>query len=487
MPFSTEPSPQPTQLLFGALPADLFRLLTGKARWFYADLLAYLDREVLGLAGEVVTRQQAIAEIREFFERQGREIEFDEEDLTPGAVSAPSGTDPRPYFIFYRLVGTGWLIEFRDRYRKIVDLNPNARLLLAALLDIQAGRLRSYGGEVLQVLTQLEAAEADAENRSEAIRNAARSSRSFLHHLRSISGALRQIEETLAAQSDLRSLFRTFFVDFVEKFLVEDFKRLKSSTNPFRFRRRIIEVAMEISGNELRMGTLAKAYVREGRGQDVDQAHALISDEIDTIVRVFERLGDYLDLIEDANARIERRLVNTVRFMDRIAETRSEKIAQAMRLVGETNYRLDDELYIPHRIMPVLPIIGGESLYQHRRPKAPVVRRPIRREPSDPALVAYTVALDEYRMRTEITPKKMQAFLDRVLTNTDEIRASDILIEDLDQFFAFERLRALPHLAEGTFSTRFIIEPVPGAKVANEWIECQDFVIRRIKEKVRRA
>jgi len=67
-------------------------------------------------------------------------------------VSAPSGADPRPYFVFYRLVGTGWLMEFRDRYRKIVDMNSNARLLLAALLDIQAGRLVSYGGEVLQVL-----------------------------------------------------------------------------------------------------------------------------------------------------------------------------------------------------------------------------------------------------------------------------------------------------------------------------------------------
>ena len=40
-----------------------------------------------------------------------------------------------------------------------------------------------------------------------------------------------QIEEELVGQTDMRTLFRKFFDDFVEQFLIADFKRLKSFLN----------------------------------------------------------------------------------------------------------------------------------------------------------------------------------------------------------------------------------------------------------------
>jgi hypothetical protein len=49
--------------LFGIVPADVFRALTGRSRAFYAQLLVYLAEEVFGYIGDTVTRKRACAAI----------------------------------------------------------------------------------------------------------------------------------------------------------------------------------------------------------------------------------------------------------------------------------------------------------------------------------------------------------------------------------------------------------------------------------------
>jgi hypothetical protein len=170
-----EPTGQP-ELMFGSLPAEVFRPLAGASRLFYADLLEFLDAEVFGATGEIMSKKSVIAAIREFIDRQSREITIDSEDI--GLSSAElQDQDPRCFFAYRRLLQTGWLLESRDRYRVIVDLDPNACVLLQALLDIKSGRLRSYGGAVLNVLTLLESAKVNPLARSENVREAAISAR----------------------------------------------------------------------------------------------------------------------------------------------------------------------------------------------------------------------------------------------------------------------------------------------------------------------
>src|SRR5262249_6493469 len=182
--------------LFGGLPPEAFRIFSGETRWLYASLLEYIDRDVFGDVSGIVSRQDMVAAIREFLDRQGRDVQVDEAQLDQTQVDQTQvneasvqteqpGLDAKALAAYRRLLETGWLTEFRDRYRRVVDMNANARLVLAILLEIKEDRTRSYGGEVLQVLLQLEGADKDPANRSEAIRNAARSAKSFMHHLRS--------------------------------------------------------------------------------------------------------------------------------------------------------------------------------------------------------------------------------------------------------------------------------------------------------------
>jgi len=463
--------------IFGGLPPDLFRIFSGEARWLYAELLEYIDRTVFGDIPGVVSRHEMTGAIREFLDRQGRDVQLDEASNEHAADSI----DAKAVIAYRRLLDTGWLTEFRDRYRRVVDMNANARLVLTTLLEIKAGRTRSYGGEVLQVLLQLEGADKDPENRSEAIRNAERSAKSFMHHLRSISSAIRHIEEELVGQTDMRTLFRKFFDDFVEHFLISDFKRLKSTTNPFRFRRKIIDTAESILANELRMTVLSAAYVKEGRGERVDDAYALIAQELRTIIIVFDRIGDYLEIIEATNQRLERRISNTLRFMDLISETRTEQVIEALEKVGSLPVENSAELSIPHNVISDQSAIGREDLYQHKRGREPIKPQKIRRRLPDPAFLAYRSALDAYRARTTVTAAKMAAYLESALKDRTELRAADMPLSSLDDFFIFERLRTLQQLDDGVLSKRYEVEVIP-TKLENEWISCPDFLVRRLRK-----
>jgi hypothetical protein len=465
--------------LFGGLPPDIFRIFSGETRWLYADLLEYIDSDVFGEVPGIVPRQDMVAAIREFLDRQGRDVRVDDGD--DQAEQPPTGVEAKALAAYRRLVDTGWLTEFRDRYRRVVDMNANARLVLTLLFEIKAGRTRSYGGEVLQVLLQLEGADKDPDNRSEAIRNAARSAQSFMHHLRSISSAARHIEEELINQTDMRTLFRKFFDDFVERFLVSDFKRLKSTTNPFRFRRKIIDTAESILGDDQRMTALSQAYIREGRSERLEDASNLIAQELRSVIGVFERIGNYLEMIEATNQRLEQRITNTLRFMDSVMETRTERVIEAIERLGSLPGGLSIELPFPNTPLPDDPVLGREDLYQYRRTKEAAEPRKIQRRPPDPAFLAYRAALDTYRTRTTITAVKMATYLESALRNRREARAADLPLRSLDDFLVFEKLRSLHQLEDGALARRYQIELLAGT-FKSEWISCPNFIVRRVRE-----
>ena len=78
------------QYLFGTVPADLFKVLAGRSRYFFADLLAHLADDLFGHAGEIATRRRVHEAIAEFIDRNGLAVVAAELVLEEG-VSGPSG------------------------------------------------------------------------------------------------------------------------------------------------------------------------------------------------------------------------------------------------------------------------------------------------------------------------------------------------------------------------------------------------------------
>ena len=463
--------------LFKALPPDLFRLLGGANRWFYADLLDHLEVELFGIAAVPASRREVLDTIAEFIDRQGRgapvQEDEDERELRSGAASAS------PAAVAYgRLLSTGWLTEHRDRYRRSVDLDGSARLLLELLLDMKRGRTRSYGGEVLQVLSALEGARANPSERSEGVRNAARASKSFLNHLRSVSGALRAAERHVSAQTELASMFRAFFDDFVTQHLVEDYKRLHTQSNPFRFRVQIVASAEAALADPDLLATLAAAYQREGRARTVIDAKDAVSAELSEVLRVFSSLDEHLNSIEDISREMERRLRNTVRHLERVSAADTAPVAEAMLALGRIS-AIDvpsGPLGLLRRCVP----LGPAHLFQKARRRHPAVRRSLRVSTADPAYLALRAALLAYWESMNATPEKIRTYLDRALAGRSRASAAELPLNSLADFVVVQRLTMLPWLDDRSLADDFAVELLDGRQFANEWIACPDFTVRRI-------
>jgi len=463
--------------LFDILPPDLFKPLASPTRRLTADLLLHLHTRTFGLSGEPPRRSDVLKEIGDFilrWESQNGPAGMDDD------VQPATSIEDRARNTYQRLVDTGWFIEHKDRYIRLVDLDPDASGLLHVLARIDRGETRTYGGAVLGVLSALESAAANPVERSENLRNALSGAHDFMAHMRMVSVALRKVEERILRQQSLRDLFRHFFEDFVERHLIADFKRLHTKDNPFRFRSAIIRQAYSMSANPLTVMALAEAYHREGRAPSVRAGEEAVLRDLSEIIAIFESTERHLAAIDATAARIERRIMNTARYMDRVGRKSEARLAEAMRVIA----RKDD----PAEGIPVRPAllprgmpIGPAHIPTPRRERAPIPPTTVREERLDPALERYALAKAEYVRRTRVTPQNMRDFIEKVLGSRPAIQGSEIEIRSVEEFVSFQRLRELGTLFDGALARRYEIELLDG-RVSNDWITCQDFVIRRRRE-----
>jgi hypothetical protein len=366
-------------------------------------------------------------------------------------------------------------VERRERYVPVVDLDPQARLLLDELARLDRGDTRSYGGAVLDVLGALESATANPAERSEALSNAAKAARAFLGHLRGLAGSMRKIEERILAEDDLRAAFRLYFEEFVERHLVSDYRTLHTRFNPFRFRSGIVREAGRALRDPLTVRALAKGALREGRATGLDAAERSVRGELAEILAIFEGLDRHLDVISDIVARMERRIAVAMRYDGSRDSARIERTAAALRAVGAMGHVTTAP--VPPILATRMPL-GPPHFYTPRMKRRAIVTEPLADATRDPAIDAFVEAKDAFRRRTTVTLETITVFLERLFADGSAIRGSAIRVADIDAFVVFQRLREIDVLFDGALADRYRLSRVEG-RIVNGWLDCPDFTVER--------
>lgn len=447
--------------IFGDLHSDAFKLFSGSSRHFYARLLEHLSQELFEDAG-LSGRGQVVETIKEFCLRHA--------DLDP---DAKTDLGVRANTTYARLVDTGWLLEQRNGFQRFTDIDPTARLLLDFLLDVKFGRLRSYGGEVINVLALIESVERDPESRSEALRGAAKASRGFLNHLRGLSAGMRKAEELIATRASFADLFESFFTDYVQRHLISDYKLLHTRANPFRFRVRILSLARRLLEDDFRIDEISGAYVAEGKAEEPAEARSMVIDDLRTIIRVFSGIDDYLEVIEDTNRRVETKVRNTIRFLDSMRESNTDVLEAVLRKAGAA----PDDLSMPCDATSGTGLPEGSTHLFAANAKRPEIQpTQIQRPRKTDAQRAHEAAILSYQERSRVQPDRIDAYLREHIEGRGTVEGKELPINSLDDFFVFERLRSLDYLG-GRLSDDWEIADCPGT-VENDWIICRNFMIR---------
>jgi hypothetical protein len=463
--------------LFDYLPETLFQPLAGQKKHIYARLLIHLyERVFAARVLETPTREDILRYIALALPEAG--VNSSDELREDDAES--DGNPHAPYIAYHRLRNTGWLVEEHEKWDVLVDMHPDAFMVIGAISELTNSRVR-VAGAVVEVKSNLEAAQNDPASLAQGLANAHDTAVRFARNMRRILVGMRDIEEAILGNPDAAAILRTFFRDFVDGLLIADYKQLKTSNNPYRYRRQISALAGELLHNLDWRAAMARAYVEQGVVPDGDiiAAENRVATELEKIRQVFEDVGAFMERIEDFRDRLERRVRTTVHYMDVVGEGSAERIARLIESLAATG---QSEVELRLRAPDVGFPITSFALYAPMPPRSPPEKTRFRLPQPDPYQKEYVDATTAFDRMVRVTPARLVNFMEAKLGGMQSLSSSDIAIDSMEDLFSF---RALPGIAAATGSAviagyRVVIEH---GRTGNEWINLQAFRIERLAAK----
>ena len=382
--------------------------------------------------------------------------------------------------VYRRLRDAGWFEEEQDGYRVWVTVPPAVGTLWASLMEIARPDRVFYGGMVLSIFNNVQKAWEEPAAQVLALRQAAREARRFLQHLSTLIQGLKGLHAEISGCDDHRLILSRFFEDFVARILVQDYKRLKTRNNPFRFRQQILLRVRELEYDLDRQRALVSGYLEQTGEADGEAARRAIAEDLRQLREVFERLDGHLERVDRFRARLERRVADTVRYLDRTQPGQAARLAGLLRDLGPGLAGLPDEAAtpLPPPLIDVLPI-GPQSLREAPRHRHPPEPRPLVSRAVDPAVQARQQALRAYLDRRRIDPQLIDRYLERQLAGRPYAEGATLTIASVEDFIAFTHARHLNYLpGAGRLRQTYRIEAREGL-IDNDWVRCPAFVVWR--------
>ncbi|WP_395676452.1 Wadjet anti-phage system protein JetA family protein [Inquilinus sp.] len=499
-------------MLFGQLNADIFTLFSGSNRHLYelvlvkiyedffrSDLHFPTQSEIVGLVytrlgdhADLWREDEAPVVLDQVVARRGRRMR--RRRIETADAQATNEAMVRARHIYNRLIATGWLEETRYGLKVTVDMPPGAMRLAEFLCALREGMSEQLGGLVVQVKNQLDALQINARDNALGLHKAARDAASFGRYLRSVLSALREIDKQVLASDSIGRRLRHYFEDFVERVLLQDYATITTTSHPYRYRHRIFASLDAIEDSLPDIGALADAYFEARLAKDIPAARDVVFDDLAKIRRVFERIEEAFERIQQHRSRLETRLRNTVRYAGRRSGSflqRSEPLLlQLDRLHANTPPGLDVTGLIEPRQGPLSPFL----LARPRNARAPVVGGMLVLPKTDPLRELRKRLEREYLERLAMTPEQVNRFLERRVPPFGETHANNFWLDSVDDFLAFEALRlavaSSGNLAEDVhplvahLHRAFVFTRTRNTQVDNAWLSCIGFSVLRRNDRV---
>ena len=463
--------------LFGSLPETLFQPLAGPRKHVYARLLLRLHERVFSARVlDRTTKDEVLTHIANALPEAGI---ANSDELQEDGVS--SDAQPHAHYLAYnRLRDTGWLMENRERWDVIVEMHPDAFMLLGEIANLSNNRVR-VAGAVVEVKSNIEAAAREPEQLAQGLANACETAVRFARSMRRILAGMREIEDSILGNPDASAILRTFFRDFVDGLLIADYKQLKTSNNPYRYRRQISALAGELLHDIDRRSKLARAYIDQGvvpSGSSMADAESRIVGELEKIRQVFEDVAPFMERIEDFRERLERRVRTTVHYMDVMGEGSAERIARLIERFAAIN---PPEVEIRLRVPDIGFPISERALYTPLPPRGAPEKTRFKMPKRDPYLKAYVAATTAFDKMVRVTKPRMTEFIDSKIGDGTHLHSSEIKIDTIEELLAF---RSLPAELGASDSARIgpYVVVIEEGRTENEWINLPSFRIERAVE-----
>lgn len=460
-------------MLFSHLPDEIFQALSGSNKVLVEAVLTDLADVFYDHAEDPIKDKSTIIESIEDTLHKLDTLSWHEDQKE--SFDSPKTIHDYALRIYHRLVNTGWLVEEQELYRVSVLMTPQISMLLRSLVEISRHGKRNYGATVLSILSNLEAVAKQPKERGVTLRQSAEAAREFSAHLNQILLGIRSLQRELFASRDPKAIVSGFFDLFVEGILIADYKTIKTSNNPFRFRRQILELTQDFLANPTTMGQVAQCYVDQ-QLITMAEAQAMVEKDCRDILQTFSNIEQRLERIDEYRYRLEKRAADTARYMDSSRPGMATKIAGIISDVAE------------YDTLPALKQVVGAKFVGMASAAQPTKRR----EPPPPRVMTPAeVSADAIKFRDQqrrfhearqVTVAKMQSYLEKQMASEKEKHILEFTIESVEDFVCFDHLRYIGSLGvtakklENVFEIQFTDQYLD----VHDFVECREFnVVRR--------
>lgn len=459
-------------MLFNHLPDELFQALSGSNKQLIEAVLYDLSDVFYDHADDPIKDKSAIIESIEDTLHKIDMLSWQEDNKE--SFDSPKTIHEYALRIYHRLVNTGWLVEEQELYQVSVLMTPQISMLLKSLVEISQHGKRNYGATVLSILSNLESVANSPKERGVTLNQAAEAAREFSAHLNQILLGIRSLQKELFASRDPKSIVSGFFNLFVEGILIADYKTLKTSNNPFRFRRQILELAQGFLSDAEALNAIVACYAEQQLIPE-EKAKALVEKDCRTIIVTFDNVEQRLERIDEYRYRLEKRAADTARYMD------SSRPGMANKIAGIISGLNNAESLPILRDVVGIKVLGMESAATPTKRREPPPPRVVTTATVSPEALAQREVQRRFHEARQVNAEKLQTYLQRQMEGQQKKHVQDFAIETVEDFVCFDHLRYIGSLGvsskkvEKEFEVQFTNEYLD----VHNFVECREFVVVR--------
>lgn len=416
--------------LFSRLPDRLFAPLASMNRVQYWKLLCALHAKRFGPEAPLPPSDGFIS--REITADIAEELQY--QDWSPEAEDETPATplSIRAAAVFGRLRDAGWLRVDRIGVREKVTMAPAVAHFMNRLIEFAftgpefvSGKIRSIEANMKLLL--------DESTDGSSLQEAARQSRALLEHVRIAGTNVRDLMVEIGNENATGEFVRRFFLDYVERMFIGDYKELRTREHPLAKRQEILKIVGIVQQTQEIRSRLIHWYRDKQAGGDPQRAEALFERDIAKLEDL-QRIDEYLDRLDDEIRRANKLALAYLDYRLRAVRPLDELIGHAIDAVTRNAQATEMAPFAPGEL------IAGERL---ATPKAEARRAPpteLRKKVMTAEQEARARLLLKARERRLMTMPKLATFVRTTLNGADVIPSAALPTDSIEAIRALQIL-----------------------------------------------
>lgn len=346
-----------------------FRVLAGGNAAFYVDVLDGLERETSDRA-DGMAREETIALIVETLEAHPG-FEFDPEAAEAEAASQAADTRDRARLILDHLLKCRWLEEPPRRdWRRKIHFDAHGATLITALRKIAWPDAAVFTDKLTGVCALL-ANEIELNERPwETVENCLSTVREGINELRSMQKSVQRFTRRQMEEETLQGNLSVVFDDYSEQITNSCYASLVRARLPLRLPEAVRRIDERLAGDAGALAAMQTEVLRRHPEMSAETARARVSQALDELTNLLERVLPMADEIDRRTADFTRRSLARFRYLQDVTGERRTEIKEFFehvnrRIAGKRLSHLSGAIPdLPDLLLPSVKLPAGlDSLH----------------------------------------------------------------------------------------------------------------------------